>query len=763
MKTYLKITLTLLSFSLVLTACNKKEWDEYYGRPDGLGDPIYQQLQAKGNFTHILALVDKAGYKEILSTQGWWTFFAPNDAAFDLFYKEQNLDDSKVTDSLARSIVKYSLLFNGYRKDQLSTFQSGANNEAGAGLAFKRRTAYYDWVQKATSGSKQIIATNRNATYRRTNSLTTTVVNVSMYVDGDNNFKYIPYFTDDYFAGNGLGAADYQTFYPGSTYTGFNVASANVIEKDLAAENGVIHILDKVILPLKSLDQYLSSGAEYSEFKKLLDSLSFLTPNAYLTNRNAVQSGSLDSVYAKAYNGQLAFSPNNESYQVPGSIAFAATNSQRNSWTLLAPNNNAMNEYRRKLLAKYKNSFSNAPASLLIDFINSHMWADAVWPSTFQTKTNYQDEAATVTLDNAVDKKVLSNGIFYGLNKAHNANVFRSLYGIPYLDPAYYMTFMGYQDPSTAIKETLIQPNVKYAVFIMPDAVLSAAGWRYNEGSAGTSATPWGYKSATASSYSHSATYRDIIQRMLKTGIALSPNGEFDDLSGEGMIESFNGEYIKYKNNKIQTSGNVDAGTWLNITSTDRSAINGPAYIVDGLLSYSEKNVGQHIENLAATYPDSYGSFYWFLKSSNVYNANSKAITGINSGPDYNYTVFVPTNQAITEAIKAGLLPGNVNTGALPAAAPTSSKDMDLVRKFILYHIINGATVVPDGKKSDNYLTLLQTESGDNTMMEVTNIKNNMVITDRRGRQASVVMGTSNQLSSRTVIHSLNTYLNYNQ
>ena len=63
----------LLLLLALLTGCQKKEFDAYYSRPDNLAQPIYQQLASRGNFKHLLALIDKAGYKTTLSTAGYWT------------------------------------------------------------------------------------------------------------------------------------------------------------------------------------------------------------------------------------------------------------------------------------------------------------------------------------------------------------------------------------------------------------------------------------------------------------------------------------------------------------------------------------------------------------------------------------------------------------------------------------------------------------------------------------------------------------------
>ena len=758
---FISFCCVLLSF-LILTGCQKKEFDSFYERPSNLEPPIYQTLEGRKNFTKLLVCIEKAGYKDILSKTGYWTFFAPNDDAFGRFMTKNNISDIKnISDSLARSIVKYGLVYNAYRVDRLSTYQSSQGDEVGASQAFKRKTAYYDWVKEGPSPYKKIVATNRNNATRRASSLSPTILNDPRYTNGDNNNKYIPYFTNAYFGRNSLSMSDYTFFYPDGKYSGFNVAGASVVKADIPAENGYIHEIDEVVLPLLSFDQYLASNPQYSEFKKLLDSVSIYISNVDLTHRNYVLTGSPDSVYVKSYNGQLAFSPNNENYQVPFATSFINTESQRAGYTLMAPTNAVLQDYRKKILSNYGNSFfKTAPSSLIYDFINSCMMAENIWPSKFTTSENVQAEVPTIQLNSIVDRKVLSNGFFYGLDKMHEANVFRTLFGVPYLDPRYGLTLQAYNESVTGIKPMITQPNVRFTLLITSDEILTATGWRYNEASIGSSTTAWGYKAPTATAYSHSSINRETILRLLKTGVI---PGELTNLAGEGIVEALNGEYIKYKAGKVQTSGTVDSGVDLDLIKASTTAHNGTAFFLSGLLTFTEKNVGEHLEKLAARFPSSYASFYWFVLNSSLYNKTTKAISGVNNGADNNYTMLCPDNAAIVDAIKQGLLPGNKTTGALPTAAPTNEAEKDLVRKFILYHIINGTSIAADGKKSDNFITLLQTESGDNTLVNVLNNPATLVITDNKNRQAIVTVPVSNQLSNRTLIHSLNTYLNYNK
>jgi uncharacterized surface protein with fasciclin (FAS1) repeats len=751
---------------LLITSCQKK-FGEFYERPEGLGAPIYQQLEEKGDFKELTAVIDKAGYKKILSETGWWTFFAPNDQAFQKFYQERGISGvDGISDSLANSIVKYLLVFNSYREDQLSTFQQGGDNSVGVGMAFKRKTAYYDWVnQDGDQIHAKIISTNRNVTSERSGSI---FLNKSNYKDGDNNNKYIPYFTTLFLETNNLQDIDYKSFYPNIPLTGFNVADAvvDVAAKNIAAENGTIHVIDKVITPIPSIDQYIRSKPQYSEFTKLLDSLAFYTVNPYVTNKNTVVTGSTENVYTKGYNGRLAFSPNNESYQIPATASFFNTISQREGYTILVPTNAVLDAYRKKILKNYGNTFfSNTPASVLTDFINSLMWGNTLWPSLFKTNLNFLEEEIHIDFANAVDRKMLSNGVLYGIDKIHETNVFRTVYGVPYLDPATRLTYNGFNEVAYGLKSYTSQPAFKQTVLIMPDNLLAANGWRYNESSAGASTSAWGYQAPSATSYNHNNVHRENITRMFATGVLLTPDAEITSFAGEGIVETKSGDYIKYKNGVLQTSGSQDAGQGINVIKTNNESVNGIAYYVDNMLKFTENNVGFHLEKLATQYPNEYGDFYFIVSNTTtIYTASTKAITGLKTGIDDKYTIFSPSNAAIVAAVKAGLLPGNTTTGVLKRTG-LNVVDIESMRKFVLYHIINGETVAIDGKKSDTYLSMLQKDDGSPILIDVSNTPSQLVVQGKTPvgglGYAKTISDKSNQLSNRSLIHAIDSYLNY--
>ena len=258
---FLKSIWVLVLPVLFAVSCKKKAYDDFYGRPATLEQPIYQQLQDKGNFKNLLAVVDKAGYKDILSAAGYWTFFAPHDSAFQVYFKEKNITSVDQLDSSAcRKLVTYCLVYNAFKKERMGDYQS--NIGWVPNQSFRRRTANYTGVYdgKDTTGKAlKIISSNRNNN------------GVTFYVDADNNNKYIPCFVDNFLQAKGLTAADYNYFYPTTTFTGFNIVDAAVTQKDIVAENGVIHIINRVITVLPGIDEYISGNPNYSEFKKLFD------------------------------------------------------------------------------------------------------------------------------------------------------------------------------------------------------------------------------------------------------------------------------------------------------------------------------------------------------------------------------------------------------------------------------------------------------------------------------------------------------------
>jgi uncharacterized surface protein with fasciclin (FAS1) repeats len=734
MNKFLLRVLPLLSLVVLLVNCRKKEWDAYYGRPENLAPPIYQQLETNGNFKNLLACIDKAGYKQTLSSAGYWTLFAPNDEAFAKFFQERGITGvDKIDSTTVQAMVQYLLVYNAFNKENIDDYQSSTGWVVDQ--AFRRRTAYYTGFYDDTMQNGQVV----KATQSNRNGST------SPYVVNDNNNKYIPYFTDVYFNGRNLTAADYNYFYPTSQYGGFNVADAKVVTKDIVAENGIIHEIDRVITPLPSIDEYLNSRPEYSEFKKLYDKylVSFIL-NDNATNRYKLLTGDNKQVYVKVFNSSLAFSPNNENY-----LKLQDNDGQQNSWTIFVPKNDILLDYEKNVLLEHYGSFDNTPTSIVLDFLNAHMWQTPVWPSKFNSTMNFVGEEARFNPQTDVfDHKILSNGIFYGTNKVQEANVFSSVYSRAYLDPKFsIMTRLL----NTDLKFIITYLGSKFTLFMMSDAVLRAAGYDFN-----TSSNQYTYTPPSGGATQSGEAIRQNLLRILNTCVI---PGDLPELSGSGIVEAYNNEYIKWNNNQIMTAGTQDASKVVSVDST-RTTKNGKVYYLNGLLTFTSVNVGTHIVNLGGTSsaPSDFNYFANYLINSGIYIAATGEINGIAAGT--NYTVFVPSNDAIKEAVKDGVLPGNRTTGA-PKFSSLTRPERDQVDFFILYHILNKKSLVPNGEESGPFETLLKNSAGEVLPINVSNQPGSIQITDMKNEKANVIVSKSNHLSNRTVIHLIDKYLKF--
>ena len=740
---------SLLFFALVaaLAGCKKKIYDDFYGRPAGLAQPIYQVLTEKGNFKTLLALVDKSGYKETLvSGSGYWTLFAPNDDAFTKYFKDKGISGVNSIDSVtARAIVQYALVYNSFEKARLDDYQATANNTGWTpSAAFRRRTAYYTGFYTDTAANNTpvtAIASNRNGGY----------------ISSEDDNKYITYFIDDYFTAAGLTAADYNYFYPNSSYKGFNVADAQVVNKDISAENGIIHEIDRVISPLPSIDEYIRTRPEYSSFRALLNRL-YINPtvqfiySADATHRYQVLTGNTNSVYAKIYSYQLAYSPNNENF-----AKVEVNDGQKDCWTMFIPNNAAVDAYIKNVLCEYYPSLDALPIEVVADFLNSHLFATAVWPTRFATTRNKLTEPARFDPNTDVfDKKVLSNGFVYGTTKVQAADVFSTVFSKAYLNPRF--TLMTRLLNVTGLKLLVAKSNVPVDVLMISDQVFAAGGYSYN-----AVKDQYEYKATPSSAATTNGVFDKLI-RITASCVFFEPfKSKVDNMSGADIVKSgdaaVEGDYIKFNNNTIVTAGLQDLAQTAGIDSF-KTGTNGKAYFINNIPYPTDKPIGTQIKNLGTATSSDYNYFWNYLSNSAaMYYAATTEITGVTGFS----TVFAPKNSAILQAVNDGFLPGTGTApGKVPTFNPTNDADKNLVRKFIQFHILYGHSIVPDGNLSGMLDTYLKNLGGTTLKVSVNSTPGAMTLTDNYNRTANVIMSQSNNLSNRCIIHLLDNYLKYN-
>ena len=718
----------MVLFACVFTACTK-EIDKYYERPEGLEPNIYDQLKATGRFTSYLSLVDKAGYKNILGRASYLTVFAPNDTAFQEFIQEQSLGSVDDIDSVtAKKIVSYSLVYNAFTKERLDDYQSTAELGWVFDKAFKRTTAYYKWVYEDLYDGKMVKVIDQNG-------VPLLPEDPPIFNSEDNNNKNIPYFTDAFMSLSNVTSVDYNYFFPESEYSGFNVVDAKVTESDILCENGIVHVVDKVIQPLPSLDELLSANPEYSEFRNVIDEYIRdyeLAPSYFLDRYERVQ-GTREEVYVKQY-PLLNYALNCENYMRYG--GGEEYDAQIDGWTLFAPNNAAVKDFfDNKFLVHYKTLYNMSPM-IIAEFINAHLFRTTVWPTKFGTTTNMFGEPARFDPEtNVIEKSFGSNGVFYGTNIIQATDAFYTALGPIILNPDYSLMLQALYTSELfyIVKNT----GIKLTVFMINNDAFDRLGFSYDNARGEWEVDPeMGDNAGVA------------INRLINMHVVL---GEQTDFVSDALLETYGGEYIRHSYGFIWAAGNVEKSEFV-IPSKKTQASNGLTYNLNTALRYSTDNIGRQIEGNA-----NYSKFYKYLTKAAeslpgfVYDPIEKAIANV--GNTENNTLLIPSNAAMDSAVAHKVLPQI-------GFADFEQADHDKLLKFVMYHVIAKVIVTNDGKISGEMATLFQTPDG-KTYMTVFNDGENFGMIDHRGRSANVVIPNSNVLSNRAVIHQIDNYLIY--
>lgn len=772
----LKVFTIVLISAFWVTGCNSTK-EEQYERPAWLEPPIYQQLQEKGNFTHYLACVDKAGYTQTFRGAGYYTVFAPTDEAFAAFLLEHGLDSvGSMTDEMAKNIITYSLAVSPASFDQIDDYQNASTTATEASktdVAFKRTTYNYKWVY-----TDHDLSTGEDKAVIDMNAVESEVPVPGGFEENDYNQKNIPFFTANFMAKSGLSSYDYNYFYPNTELTEFNVANAKVLEKDLWAENGIIHVVDKVILPLDNLEEVLAKTTECSEFKDILDRylVTYTKASDNFQLKFEQSSGKSDAVYVKDY-PYCSFALNCENYLKFG--GGTQMDAQTDGWTLFAPSNQALNDFYKNKFFRYGyNSLDEMPSFVILELVNAHLFRTTVWPSKFATTGNpYGEEARFDASSDVFKKEIGSNGIFYAVNKVQNTDAFNTVLGDVILNPNYSLMYQALTNLEPLVS-TLKNTVSNYILFLITNDEMTAAGFKYNSAS-----LAWEFTNDVnrpdLGTHVTTALARFINMHIVLTTSEMRANG-IDIMEGSGLLKTYGDEYIKYKSGEVYGSGNA-AGKRPKVSlKIDSGSKNGQSYALDKALLFSNGNIGEvlsvasltanyrsttllrYLEKIAgASYVNDEGTTTYV--SNCVYNNTTKAIKDL-ANTDV-ITVFLPNDPAIVSAIADGKLKSLANF-APDGDLNVLADDNVALEKFIKYHIVKGNIILGDQVNS-SYTSYLKLDDGTYATLLVQGTPGSpgsMTVTDNQGRTANIITTVSttyNILGNRAIVHVIDNYLTY--
>lgn len=745
MRFYNCLFAVLITLLLFINCEDEKK--KYYERPSWLEPPIYKVLEQKGNFSFYLKCVEKAGFKDLLSKSGYVTVFAPTDEAFIKFLNERGLTSVDDLDSITISkIVRYSVIFNAYTKEKLDDYESSKLGSLIEDISFKRKTYYYKGVYRENVGDSSILVLDVNGQLQSTGNY--------VYNLDDNNYKNIPYFTTDFFKSKNLTENDYKYFYPDVDFTGFNVANAKVLEPDVLAENGVIHIIDKVILPLPNIEDYLNSNPEYSLFKQIIDKY---CKNYYLASADVLKkiktyANINENIFIKAY-PNLVFPLNCENYMRYGGGEIY--DAEIDGWTLFAPTNDAIMQFINEKINVNEGygSIENMPLDLIADLVNTHMFRTMVWPSKFSTTINqYGEEARFDPYADVIEKHIASNGVFYGVKKVQKSDIFYSVLGDIVLNPKYSMMTQALK--STELYADVKNPKFKKTIFLIPNNVFQdTLGFIYDP-----LRNSWTIKEEQQKLIGSNSTYALI--RILKMHIIM--NQEINSFLYETprFIKTYSDDYIGMRYGYVYACGNKDVEFVYLRPRNKKIRTNGISYELNSALKFTVANVGEKIESN----PDFYRFYQYLIKTANtvddngnsyngfVYNKDTKAIKNVTASDDN--TILIPTDAAMLQAELDGVIPPLNKT-------KFTADDIQKIQNFVFYHIIPYTIIVNDGNVKGIQYTRYKSVEGKTSVTVINEAYTSLQFIDRNGRTANVILDKSHILANKAIIHLIDNYLKY--
>jgi uncharacterized surface protein with fasciclin (FAS1) repeats len=727
--------LSCIAALLLFTQCSK-DFDTYYDRPAWLEDPIYEELEAAGNFTKYLEAVDRTLYADVLKGASLYTCFAPNDSAFNVWLAAKNYGTvADIPQDEVEDLVAYSLVYSQFESENLGA--SLVNKVWTPGTAYKYKTPYYPMILQEEKDGENVYVIDGN--YSGGYSIYTKTYLVQ-------NYKYLPVYTKDYFNASSpaLTAEDYELLYPGSKWcatdtssTGegplANVGPATIVGAQHLAENGVFYELNKVVDLNPSMYYALKSDTLHQGF---FDLMNYQLPNngtlyfKFFTEIDQVTEQykqlypdlSFDDLWIRGYS--MPVDPVAEAWSGDG---LSSDISQENGGTIFVPSDAAIEEFKNTRLLRYYNSLEEVPYSGLFAFMYAQMTKTLVWPSYLNSKTNslgeYLTGATGTNLTTAemgiTDMKMTSNGILYYTDKPIKSRWFETIYYQVFMNPKYNLlstAFDLYYSGSSGLQEELMKctltgyENERNTIFLLSDDLLKADGFSYDEvntifNHSVLSQTDAAARLKRLMKNSVFLGYRDTIAGTIYEGANLTPEvlaSTSTSKVNKGLLNynywqyrtTNNGELIRFKENKIQAVCDVEYGTNATVTHVETTS-NGNVFTLDQLPKFTpvDTQVGD------SAYIDR--SLWYYLQQAKAENPNdsifvnlveqvmlttSGELLGIKSSNFY--TVLIPENASMIKARNAGLFPKNI--------LPESDADgTDKALRFLQSHFIQGQ-IFPD-------------------------------------------------------------------
>lgn len=735
---YLLIELLLVAGLLWMVSCK----DEYLydnNEPEWLGASIYDYLKSSENYTYYTRLIEEVeDYKEVLSKTGSKTLFVADDQAFEEFFKNNKWNVSsydKLNLTQKKLILKFSMIDNAYLIETLSNYFNGSLQE---GTALRRSTSV-SVLDSVPFESGDMLPIGRLWDGHR---------NKGIHLLKDATSWPMVHFLEGSLKNAGINNAEFSLITDVERVTNdAHIFSVKVKERDITCKNGYVHVLEKVLIPPVNIAEYLKTNPTSRIFSNLLDRFCAPYYNSSQTNAyNQIHPGNpIDSIFEKIYfsdyagrmrypNGSLIrtelllpFNPGINEY-----VSSAAGSSMQSDMAaVFAPTNEAMTNYFEAgagvILKNRFGSWENTPDYIIMKLLNRHLresFLETV-PGRFAKLVDNNNSPIPIKPGDITSSYVGLNGVVYSTNKVYPPDDYISVYAPVLLSEE--TTVMNWAVNQNEFDLYLNALKSTYSFFVPTDKYFKnyidpisyakdkkgAMKYWYNTKTNTVNATVYSYNPLNGEvgdsvySITSSTFITNRLLDILNTHIVIG-NVE----SGSKYYFTKNGNLLLVKGKgtelKVQAGYDVKSGTEVNVVNNGvYRQQNGTTYFIDKPL----QTPLQSVYKVLSETPD-FSEFFAllngftgttkeiFVKKTNFYGIDFN-IKFFNT---FNYTVYVPTNEAIQKAIGDGLI---MNWEQINGITDSQQKlnAMSKLERFLRYHFQDNS-LFADG---ETYYKLYQT------------------------------------------------------
>ena len=750
---YKQLLCLIVAFSFI--QCNDTK-DDYFKRPEWLASSIYEVLKSEGHFKLYLQCVDKTKYSNVLKGAGLYTVFAPNDDAFTLWLQDKSFASvNEIPDETVENIVAYSIVYSKWPFSRLAyrleSGQYGTYPEA-----LKRQTVHYSLPYQDDEYNGNWVF---DETVRGSISYSSSDYQLNLL---QQNYKYLPIYTNDYFSLKHLSSEDYNTFYPDAEFTGSNVQDGTILYADILAENGIIHEVSRVNEPLKNIEQLLKTNPLCNSYYSLLNHKTALGGYAFKeyvnsfdisnklleTFQKTLPLENISDLYIKTFPRNMGFSPVVEN--IWGESGSKDTEISGN--TLFVPENSALNQYINDKILKYYTSIDDVPATVIYTLINTHMANALIWPSYYAESFNSTGEYINGVGRTGNDFKnagvtgnlMASNGFIYQINHVIKSRYFETVYSEIYLNPTRTLVNTAY---STILREELMRSPLngyiseRWSLLNISDELLADDGFGYDNLNVAFTHSESGNISNGLNtrlqrlirSHIFPGIQNDEIDCVVDDFSTFSPFSGTTVYDGWGFLVNYYGDMIRFKDSQLQAAGNIEDGTFVTVKKQTDEFNNGYVFGLDKLLQYSPRVTKSGTKEAFEDYP-----LWTYLDRARTENPNvsdfvnyvEKCMKKLDSNeldgvkPELFYTVLMPSNSAMTNARNTGHIPSiDYLSGDHPA-------ELAQATMFVNAHFLQGLVFADDGLEyiyPINTMTSSPSQSSASTLLKITSEKHDLV------------------------------------